>query len=131
MFKDQFAAVNALCKTFLKHQGKPEETRKAAIYGKVKDIIAFIGKDKKQHALFEEQINRDLDNIVAHLKADLGKVSDEDSRFICYTIAGFDTNIVATLLNLSESNVYTKRSRLRERIRRLDSPYKEQYLQVI
>lgn len=131
LFKDQFAAVNALCKTFLKHQGKPEETRKAAIYGKVKDIIAFIGKDKKQHALFEEQINRDLDNIVAHLKADLGKVSDEDSRFICYTIAGFDTNIVATLLNLSESNVYTKRSRLRERIRRLDSPYKEQYLQVI
>ena len=131
LFKDQFAAVNALCKTFLKHQGKPEETRKAAIDGKVKDIIAFIGKDKKQHALFEEQINRDLDNIVAHLKADLGKVSDEDSRFICYTIAGFDTNIVATLLNLSESNVYTKRSRLRERIRRLDSPYKEQYLQVI
>ena len=131
LFKDQFAAVNALCKTYLKHQGKPEETRKTAIYGKVKDIIAFIGKDKKQHALFEEQINRDLDNIVAHLKADLGKVSDEDSRFICYTIAGFDTNIVATLLNLSESNVYTKRSRLRERIRRLDSPYKEQYLQVI
>ena len=131
LFKDQFDAVNALCKTYLKNQGKTEETRKTAIYGKVKDILAFIGEDKKQHALFEEQINRDLDNIVAHLKADLGNVSDEDSRFICYTIAGFDTNIVATLLNLSVSNVYTKRSRLRERIRKLDSPYKEQYLQVI
>ena len=118
-------------KTYLKTQGKTEETRKTAIYGKVKDIIAFIGEDKKQHALFEEQINRDLDDIVAHLKADLGNVSDEDSRFICYTIAGFDTNIVATLLNLSVSNVYTKRSRLRERIRKLDSPHKEQYLRVI
>ena len=131
LFKDQFDAVNALCKTYLKNQGKTEETRKTAIYGKVKDILAFIGEDKKQHALFEEQINRDLDNIVAHLKADLGNVSDEDSRFICYTIAGFDTNIVATLLNLSVSNVYTKRSRLRERIRKLDSPHKEQYLRVI
>ncbi|MBQ4013267.1 MAG: hypothetical protein II607_05055 [Bacteroidales bacterium] len=131
LFKDQFDAVNELCKTYLKTQGKTEETRKTAIYGKVKDIIAFIGEDKKQHALFEEQINRDLDDIVAHLKADLGNVSDEDSRFICYTIAGFDTNIVATLLNLSVSNVYTKRSRLRERIRKLDSPHKEQYLRVI
>ena len=131
LFKDQFDAVNELCKTYLKTQGKTEETRKTAIYGKVKDIIAFIGEDKKQHALFEEQINRDLDDIVAHLKADLGNVSDEDSRFICYTIAGFDTNTVATLLNLSVSNVYTKRSRLRERIRKLDSPHKEQYLRVI
>ena len=131
LFKNQFDAVNALCKTYLKNQQKPEETRKTAIYGKVEDIIAFIGKDKKHHALFEEQINRDLDNIVAHLKTDLGNVSDEDSRFICYTIAGFDPNIVATLLNLSLSNVYTKRFRLRERIRQLDSPFKDQYLRAI
>ena len=95
------------------------------------DIIYFIGREKKQHALFEEQINRDLNNVVARLKTDLGKVSDEDTRFICYTIAGFDPNIVATLLNLSLSNVYTKRSRLRERIRQLDSPYKDEYLRVL
>ncbi len=131
LFKNQFDTVNSLCKTYLKNLDKPEETRKTFIYGKVKDIIAFIGKDKKQHALFEEQINRDLDNIVAHLKTDLGKVSDKDARFICYTIAGFDPNIVATLLNLSLSNVYTKRSRLRDRIRQLDSPYKDQYLRSI
>lgn len=131
LFKNQFDTVNSLCKTYLKNLNKPEETRKTVIYGKVKDIIAFIGKDKKQHALFEEQINRDLDNIVAHLKADLGKVSDKDARFICYTIAGFEPNIVAALLNLSLSNVYTKRSRLRDRIRQLDSPYKDQYLRSI
>ncbi len=131
LFKNQFDSVNSLCRIYLKNQGKPEEAKKTAVYSKVKDIIAFIGKDKKQHALFEEQINRDLNNIVAHLKADLGKVSDKDSRFICYTIAGFDPNIVATLLNLSLSNVYTKRSRLRERIRQINSPYKDQYLQAI
>ncbi len=131
LFKGQFETVSSLCKTYLKFQGKAEEARKTAVYGKVKDIIAFIGKDKKQHSLFEEQINRDLNNVVARLKADLGKVSDEDSRFICYTIAGFDPNIVATLLNLSLSNVYTKRSRLRERIRQMDSPYKVEYLRAL
>lgn len=131
LFKGQFDSVNSLCKTYLAFREKPEEARKTAVYGKVKDIIYFIGREKKQHALFEEQINRDLNNIVARLKADLGKVSDEDTRFICYMIAGFDPNIVATLLNLSLSNVYTKRSRLRERIRQLDSPYKDEYLRVL
>ena len=131
LFKNQFDTVSSLCKTYMKNQGKPEETRKTAVYGKVKDILAFIGKDKKQQELFEEQINHDLNNVVARLKADLGKVSEEDSRFICYTIAGFDPNIVATFLNLSLSNVYTKRSRLRDRIRQLDSPYKDEYLRVI
>lgn len=131
LFKNQFDTVGSLCKTYMKNQGKPEETRKTAVYGKVKDILAFIGKDKKQQELFEEQINHDLNNIVARLKADLGKVSEEDSRFICYTIAGFDPNIVATFLNLSLSNVYTKRSRLRDRIRQLDSPYKDEYLRVL
>ena len=131
LFKNQFDTVSSLCKTYLKNQGKPEEIRKSAVYGKVKDIIAFIGKDKKQQALFEEQINQDLDNIVVRLKEDLGKVSDEDARFICYTIAGFDPNMIATLLNLSLSNVYTKRSRLRDRIRQLNSPYKEEYLRVL
>lgn len=131
LFRNQFDTVSSLCKTYMKNQGKPEETRKTAVYGKVKDIIAFIGKDKKQQELFEEQINHDLNNIVARLKADLGKVSEEDSRFICYTIAGFDPNIVATFLNLSLTNVYTKRSRLRDRIRQLDSPYKDEYLRVL
>lgn len=131
LFKNQFETINSLTKTFLKHQGKSEDTRKTAIYGKVKDILAFIGKDKKQHILFEEQINRDLNNIVSRLKADLGEVSDENSRFICYTIAGFDPNVIAILLGLSLSNVYTKRFRLKERIRQLDSPYKKEYLQVV
>lgn len=131
LFKGQFDTVSSLCKTYLKFREKSEDARKTAVYGKVKDIIYFIGREKKQHALFEGQINRDLNNVVARLKADLGKVSDEDSRFICYTIAGFDPNIVATLLNLSLSNVYTKRSRLRERIRQLDSPYKDEYLRVL
>lgn len=131
LFKGQFDTVSSLCKTYLKFRERSEDARKTAVYGKVKDIIYFIGREKKQHALFEGQINRDLNNVVARLKADLGKVSDEDSRFICYTIAGFDPNIVATLLNLSLSNVYTKRSRLRERIRQLDSPYKDEYLRVL
>ncbi len=131
LFKSQFDTVNSLCKTYLKFQERSEDVRKAAVYGKVKDILSFIGKDKKQQAVFEEQINRDFNNIVARLKTDLGNVSDEDARFICYTIAGFDSNIIATLLNLSLSNVYTKRSRLKERIRQLDTPYKAEYLRVI
>lgn len=131
LFKEQFETVRSLSKTYLKFQERPEDARKTAIYRKVKDIIYFIGREEKQQALFEEHINRSLNNVVARLKADLGKISSEDSRFICYMIAGFDPSLVATLLNLSLSNVYTKRSRMRDRIRQLDSPHKAEYLRVL
>lgn len=69
--------------------------------------------------------------MVIHLKKDLGCVDKKEVRFICYLIVGLDPQIIASLLNLSVSNVYTKKSRLRDRIKNMDSPYKDDYLLVI
>lgn len=131
LFKNQFETIEALCRTYLHNSRKPEETRKNAIYKRVTDILSHIGKDRKYNALFEDQINRELDDIVLHLKEDLNIVKNDDILFVCYMIAGFDYKIVAALLNISLANVYTKRFRLKERILQLDSPHKEYYLQVL
>ena len=131
LFKNQFETIESLCRTYLHYSRKPEETRKNAIYKRVTDILSHIGKDRKYNALFEDQINRELDDIVLHLKEDLNIVKNEDILFVCYTIAGFDYKLVAALLNISLANVYTKRFRLKERILQLDSPHKEYYLQVM
>lgn len=55
------------------------------------------------------------------------RVISKDARFICYSIVGFDTNTISMLLGISPANVYTRRSRLKDRIRHLESPYKDQY----
>ena len=131
LFKGQFSTIADLCRTYLRTKRNGENFSKDQIYRKVKDILEYISDDMNRHAQFEAQIDKRLDNIISHLKADLGEMSQLDERFLCYTIVGFDSRTIATLLGLSLANVYTKKSRLKDRIYELDSPYKEFYVRVI
>ena len=127
LFRNQFAIISDLCKTYFKTEKGGEARQKDAIYLKVQDILSNISSDDQLHARFEAQINHDLDGIIDHLKADLGEMNPTDERLLCYMIAGFDSSTIAAILDLSLGSVYTRKSRLKDRIRQLDSPYKGQY----
>ena len=129
MYKKQFATVSELCMSYLLKQDKKDV--KDFIYRKVENIVMSISSDNKLHFQLERQINRELNNILLHLKEDIPTLSKDDIRFVCYCIIGFDANLISIILNLSASNIYTKKSRLRSKINTLDSPYKEQYLDLI
>lgn len=127
--KDRFSTISKLCKAYLDSRDRTD--KKDVIYYRVESLVASILEDDKLHAQFESQIDDGLNNMLTHLKEDLGSVDRRDERFICYLIAGFDPQAIATILNLSVSNVYTKKSRLRDRIKKMDSIYKDDYLSVI
>lgn len=129
VYKEKFAAVGNLCRIYLEVNGRSD--MKEVFYYRVERLISEISDDDNLFGKFESQINQDLDGILVRMKEDLGIVNKKDEHFICYLITGLDTQTIAMLLNLSVSNVYTKRSRLRERIKKLDSPYKEDYLLMI
>lgn len=129
IYKDRFATIGELCKAFFDSKGRKDQ--KDIIYYRVERLIAGVSDDNKLHSKFEAQINSELNDIITHLKNDLGKIDKADERFICYLIAGFAPQTISSILDMSMSNVYTKKSRLRERIKKLDSPYKEEYLQMI
>lgn len=128
-YKDKFSAIGELCNAYRDSSSRTD--KKDYIVRRVENLIAYISDDDKLHARFENQINKDLNNIVKHLKADLGDVDKKESRFICYCIVGFEPEMIASILNLSVSNVYTKKSRLKERIRGMDSPFKDEYLRML
>ena len=128
-YKDKFSAIGELCNAYMYSDKRTD--KKEFIVRKVESLIAYISDDDRLHMRFENQINKDLNNIIKHLKADLGDVDKKESRFICYCIVGFAPEMIGSILGLSISNVYTKKSRLKERIRGLDSPYKEEYLRML
>lgn len=128
-YKEKFTAVGELCAVWMASKNRSDRTE--IVYRKVEQMISNISDENKLHRKFENQINQDLDDIVKHLKEDLGIVDKTESRFICYCIVGFEPGMIAMLLGLTLSNVYTKKFRLKERIRSLDSPYKESYLRMI
>ena len=127
-YKDKFSAIGELCNAYMDSNSRLD--KKDFIVRRVENLIAYISDDDKLHMRFEKQINKDLNDILKHLKADLRVVDKKESRFICYCIVGFDPEMIGSILGLSISNVYTKKSRLKEKIRGLDSPYKEEYLRL-
>ena len=128
-YKKQFSTIGELCLTYLTKQDKKDV--KDHIYKKVVNMIANISDEKKLHKKLEDQINAELDNILINMREDMPDLTDEDMRFISYCIVGFDATIISTILNISCSNVYTKKSRFKSRIKELDSPRKEHYLRFI
>ena len=65
---------------------------------------------------FEARINADLDDIVSKIRSDFPKLKDDDIRFICYLIVGFDTSTISFLMDISKENVRVKKHRLREKL---------------
>ena len=71
---------------------------------------------------FEARINADLDDIVSKIRSDFPKLKDDDIRFICYLIVGFDTSTISFLMDISKENVRVKKHRLREKLNGYSGP---------
>lgn len=76
---------------------------------------------------FEARINADLDDIVSKIRSDFPKLKDEDIRFICYLIVGFDTSTISFLMDISKENVREKKHRLREKLNGYSGPNETLY----
>ena len=75
---------------------------------------------------FEARINADLDDIVSKIRSDFPKLKDDDIRFICYLIVGFDTSTISFLMDISKENVRVKH-RLREKLNGYSGPNETLY----
>lgn len=76
---------------------------------------------------FEARINADLDDIVSKIRSDFPKLKDDDIRFICYLIVGFDTSTISFLMDISKENVRVKKHRLREKLNGYPGPNETLY----
>lgn len=76
---------------------------------------------------FEARINADLDDIVSKIRSDFPKLKDEDIRFICYLIVGFDTSTISFLMDISKENVRVKKHRLLEKLNGYSGPNENLY----
>lgn len=76
---------------------------------------------------FEARINADLDDIVSKIRSDFPKLKDDDIRFICYLIVGFDTSTISFLMDISKENVRVKKHRLREKLNGYSGPNETLY----
>ena len=126
-YKRQFAKLKDLCSIYLE---LPEsDKKKERIYSKVKDLSSVVyGCNQKK---LESMINENMNDLMTKFRKDLPSATESDFRFIALWILGFDAKTIARVMGYASSSVYTKRSRLKEKISAISSGNKEIYLMSI
>ena len=83
-------------------------------------ILSEISVQYRNQSKFEGRINRDADNIIAKIRKDYPRYSEDDIRLICYIVAGFDATTISVLMNITSENARVKKHRIRGRLSRLN-----------
>ena len=130
LFRSQFKALGELCEVFVS-ANEHQESHKF-VYERVRSMLKDFNGDESSHLHFEENVNKSLDNIIAHFRKDFPDYKEVDYRFFTYLIIGFDATTISIICNIpTQAAVYMKKSRIKNRIRNSTSDLKERYLEMI
>ena len=117
LFKRQFALLDKLSKTYYETHSTSYD--KEAIYKEVKREISLFSNNKYILSELETIVNGHKDNILTILRKEV-PMSDSDYRLLCLYLAGFSAKAISVFTNDSTSNIYTRKSRLKQEIIRIN-----------
>lgn len=128
-FKGQFVTLRQMTEDYLGTQGRSDQ--KEYLFRKVAEMTKLVSDDREGNRHFEQQLNKELGNIMANFRKDIPGKDDSTYRFVCYLIAGFDPPAISLLMGYSISFIYKKKSGLVNEIAHIDSPHKQDYLDFL
>lgn len=128
MYKSQFKSLNDLCAAYL---SPVKKDKKDKLYEEALRQINIIANDEGSRNKFMTIVDKSLDNIIQKLREDLHGSKEEDFTFLMFVIVGFDAKTIASLTGYSVGTVYTKKTRLKHKISKLNSPNRAFYLDFL
>lgn len=99
---------------------------------RLKTMMQNLRLDKIRQGEFEAMMNREFDDVMAHYREDFPGGKESDYLVVCYLFAGFDGATICTLTGLpSKQAVYSRKTRLLQKIRTGKSPHQEQFVRML
>lgn len=109
-----------------------ESNDKKSIAKELDKLIKDFTEDTQIINEIENDINRHYENLMTNLRAEVPTLTDNDCRLFIFAFQGFTTSSIALLLGeTSKEAVYTRKSRLKTKIRKSASTNKEYYISLI
>lgn len=94
--------------------------------------IQRIGLDMERQQQFEQLLDDSFDGVMTRFRESFPNKRSEYYRLVSYLFAGFSTATICVLIpKYSKHNVHVEKSRVKGRIVSSDSPYKEQFLELL
>ena len=119
--------LEELCKVF----GQPFVNMDGRLSKQFSSMIARYREDPDFISRFEAQLDPGRRHILSRMHQDEGLFHPKDFPFVTYVVAGLSYNAIAVILGENAGALYTRATRLRERIRKSNSPDKESFLQYL
>jgi pentatricopeptide repeat protein len=102
------------------------------LLGSLKRQVNKLSLDKAKQQRFEAMLNTELNGVMAHYREEFSGQEEEEYRLVSFLFAGFDVSTICALVgNRTKQAIYSKKSKLRQRIAKGSSPYKEDYLRAL
>lgn len=124
-FKRQFALLDSLCSAYWSPIKKKEKDK---IFDEVQNILNVIDKESGRQQELEDLLNSRLDGFMIKMRHDMPAFREQDFRLIAYSVLGFQSKTIASIMGYTDASVNTIKSRLRRAIAESDSCNKDFYL---
>ena len=115
--------LDRLCEQYYVYEGTSSLQPK--ILKEVRTLVEGLRADEKVQKNLEQSLNDSHDQVIRRLRSACPKWKEEDILLYMFTIAGFSSTTISTLLEKDKPYVYNRLYRLKERLKVLDSPDKD------
>lgn len=124
LYRTQFNTLSALCEAYFME--KKNNSDRGKILKQVEELFKDINSDTNGQARFEKMIDRELDNAMSELRAEVPGLSETDCRFASCVFAGLDTMALLAIFGIPSKNaVYVRKNRIKTKIQDSDAPRKD------
>ena len=129
LFSSHYDTFNRLSSAYYECHGMQNEKQK--IHNEVVDLINSIATDSKAIKEMESFVDRYKDNVMTKLNQAFPDLGNHDKNLFMYLVLGFSARAISIFMKEKIDVVYNRKSRLKQKISRSDSQYKELLLELI
>ncbi len=130
LIDNKVGMFDKLCRVIYENNDSLVAKKKISIA--VNEFIEQFSINSEKITELEEFVNRSYGNIMLDLRRDLPNMKNADYALFLYTILGFSISTISIFLKEEKiSAVYDRKRRLKDKIKKLDSPNREKYMDFL
>lgn len=126
LIRRRYAKANALCDDY--YQNRYSKNKNEELIAEINDIV----KDFTQKSSLNniaDYIDDNSDGLYSSFVNEFHDLTEDNRRLFLYLMLGFSSRTISIILGLDISAIYNKKSRLKAKIVKSDSPSKNKYLE--
>ena len=124
IYQERWSTINMLCREFNDRKTEPSDR----LWTKIKKELLRI-QSLEFYREVEKQLDTDMDMILSRLKSQCGhKLTDDDIKLCTLAYAGFDNPAISIITGDSLDSLYSRRYRIKKRIKASNAPDEELFL---